>query len=243
MRYIKTFEQFLNEATFPGRAWEGKLDNIANLFDYMYSKDILTKKEKKIKDRVFRAYYRFYNDGDFPRGIANKYGVTKYDSPKAITTALEQYLEDFMKQVLSKYSTKINRTDYRLSSLLSELRTLRNVITDYEASALLRYWSKKTTVHDSRFGELLIDLERSYRVWEDSADKDIDKWLESNEEVWAGLSKNLIPLAKREKMEAENVWQPKHKKLWDNFTSIMDEMVKVIDEVIKVATDAKSEIE
>ena len=243
MRYIKTFEQFINEATFPGRAWEGKLNNLDGLFSYMYEKDILTKKEKKIKDRVFRAYYRFYNDGDFPRGIANKYGVTKYDSPKAITTALEQYLEDFMKQILSKYSTKINRTDYRLSNLLSELHTMRNVITDYEAGGLLSYWSKKTAVNDSRFGDLLIDLEKAFKTWEASVDKDIDKWLESNEEVWAGLSKNLVPLAKRKKMEEENVWQPKHKKLWDNFTSIMDEMVVVIDEVIKVATDAKSEIE
>ena len=44
------------------RAWSNKLDKINNFLEYAY--DSMSASDKKLKDSVFRAYYRYYNDGD-----------------------------------------------------------------------------------------------------------------------------------------------------------------------------------
>ena len=64
-KIMENFREMFLEAE-PLRAWNNKLKSIDDLMSWMYDKDILNKGEKSDKDRIFRQYYRYYNDGDFP---------------------------------------------------------------------------------------------------------------------------------------------------------------------------------
>lgn len=52
-----SFKKFLEEAK-AGRAWNGRLNKIDELLQWMYSNDILNKGEKAQKDALFHQYYR-----------------------------------------------------------------------------------------------------------------------------------------------------------------------------------------
>ena len=122
MQKVKKFRQFINEASFSGRAWQGKLENLDNLFSWLYSQNILSRDEQDEKDELFRAYYRFYNDGDTPTNI-------EIESDESEEQALERSLDDFMKKVLSKYAGKYDRRKFHYDQLLSQLYTIkRNLV-------------------------------------------------------------------------------------------------------------------
>lgn len=112
--------EFLNEAAHPRRAWNGKLEKIDKLLAWMYDKDILSKGDKKRKDSIFNAYYRYYNDGDFPRILSTR-GFNKYQDQTKIETALENIIDEFFKEMLTKYLPKVDRTVYRLDQTLSTI--------------------------------------------------------------------------------------------------------------------------
>jgi len=63
--YIDTLikENEIEEASFPGRASNGKLKNIDKALQVIYP--YMSKGDQALKDKTFHAYYRFYNDGDF----------------------------------------------------------------------------------------------------------------------------------------------------------------------------------
>lgn len=88
-----------------GRAWNGNLKNIDKLLWWMYEVDILNKTEKAEKDRVFRSYYRYYNDGDIPRGYLG-------ESDDTIQIQLEFKIERYIKKILKKYKNKINHKEF-----------------------------------------------------------------------------------------------------------------------------------
>ena len=111
---------FSIEATKTQRAWSGKINHIDKLLSWMYDKGILNKSEKNRKDTLFRSYYRYYNDGDFPHILTNK-GIGKYSSKEQIEQALEEEVEDFIKSILSKYSGKYSRTDFRYDQYTKQL--------------------------------------------------------------------------------------------------------------------------
>ena len=93
------------------RAWNNRLDGINNLLFWMYKTDVLNKGEKAKKDSIFRQYYRYYNDGDAPRGVLRKYGISVYNK-ELLEKRLEQYLEDFVCVILNKYKGKYDKTAY-----------------------------------------------------------------------------------------------------------------------------------
>lgn len=80
-----------------------------DLFSWLYDKDILTQPDKNKKDSLFRKYYRYYNDGDFPRG------VTRWDHPTDIAKSLEYQAEEFITYVLAKYVGRYDRNDFKIS--------------------------------------------------------------------------------------------------------------------------------
>lgn len=154
------------------RAWEGNLKKIDELFSWMYDRNILTATEKKKKDTVFRQYYRYYNDGDYPAGLKTS-GVSKWDGKAKVEAALEEYLEKFVKEILTKYLPKIDRTEFRIDNLLKELKTLKSVASRADAYALLNYWLKKVKIGDST-GELktlVSKLEKTYAAAEAAFNK------------------------------------------------------------------------
>jgi len=88
------------------RAWKNGLKNIDKLFIWLYDQNILSETDKKLKDKYFNMYYRFYNDGDKPdEENLDNLTVRKH----GIEYALEEKIENFMKSMLKKYHGKYDR--------------------------------------------------------------------------------------------------------------------------------------
>lgn len=93
------------------RAWNNRLEGINNLLSWLYETDVLNKGEKGKKDSIFRQYYRYYNDGDTPRGVLTKYKIPGHASD-LVEKYLEQYVEDFICTILNKYKGKFDKKAY-----------------------------------------------------------------------------------------------------------------------------------
>lgn len=142
----------LNEAKVQ-RAWSGKLKQVEALLSWMYEKYILNKGEKAKKDSLFRKYYRFYNDGDIPRGM-------KIKSKDQVALMLEEELEEFIKKIISKYTSKIDRKGFRLDKQHDELNTVLRVIQREDVHGLTKYW--KQYVKDQNVLDMIETLESDY---------------------------------------------------------------------------------
>jgi len=123
------------------RAWGHGLENIDGLMAWLYDQEILNKGERERKDTIFRQYYRFYNDGDAPRGVLRKYGVSMYNK-KLVEVKLEEYLNEFISAMLTKYSPKIDRQDFYLDRKISKAKTAARIAADFEVHGLVTYWKK-----------------------------------------------------------------------------------------------------
>ena len=157
---MKTFKQFLTEAK-ARNAWNGKIKHIDSLLAWMYDKDILTKTEKDEKDRVFRSYYRYYNDGDFPRALSSK-GLSKYSPEDKVENALEEYLNNFIKKILSKYAGKYSKKEFRYDQLNSQLdHVFKNcdINSKYFSPTSLLYWVNYIPNKDDELVNLIHNLD------------------------------------------------------------------------------------
>ena len=161
----------LNEASEAGRAYFGRLKKIDSLMSWMYDKGILTAGEKAKKDTIFRAYYRYYNDGDFPKALAIKGLSGKWGDRKENEKALEDYLESFIKPILAKYMPRVDRKEFRLDKMIGNLNTVIGVAKHQDANGLLKYWLKTVKVNDERLVALVDKLEEE----NDNLVKELDK--------------------------------------------------------------------
>jgi hypothetical protein len=134
------------------RAWNGGIKNIDELMAWMYDKDILNKTEKARKDSIFRQYYRYYNDGDTPRGVLRKYGISSWSSD--LEMYLEMYLEEFIKAMLKKYCGKIDRKAFYTDRKLSQLHTIKNVADREDSHSLIYFCEKYNEDFDGKLGAL-----------------------------------------------------------------------------------------
>jgi len=249
---IQSFETFVNEskinetlyeASAARRAWNGKLENVDNLMSWMYDKGILSKGDQAQKDRVFRQYYRFYNDGDFPRALS-ALNITKWHDKSTIEGALEQYLEGFIKKILAKYTGKYDRTDFRIDTLLGDLHTLKGVIDGHDAYGLLTHWGKKINIKDSSFEELMGVLKGEY----DSIDNAVNAKLASSEDLFKDMSSWDRPKAshtlswRKSEMERLKIWDSNLDKTYDKMTATMVKMSEIVQTVIDATNKLKQEI-
>lgn len=140
--------EFLNEAAHPRRAWNGKLEKIDKLLAWMYNKNILSKGDQKRKDSIFNAYYRYYNDGDFPRILSTR-GFNKYQDETKIETALENIIDEFLKEMLTKYLPKVDRTTYRLDQTLKVIDDAIRWANDADDLYLTRFADRLKLGDDS----------------------------------------------------------------------------------------------
>lgn len=108
------------EAVKPRRAWSGRISHLDKLLAWMYDKNILNKTDQARKDTLFRSYYRYYNDGEFPR-VLSPLGYNKWMSDEKIEAALEELIEEFIKKILSKYAGKYSRRDFRYDQYIDQL--------------------------------------------------------------------------------------------------------------------------
>lgn len=180
----------LNEVK-PMRAWNGKLSRIDDLIAWMYDKNILTASDKKKKDSLFHKYYRYYNDGDFPRGIktvdANQYRWSRTGSSSwkkeiedKIEYELEQQLENFISYILSKYLPRIDRKDFRYDNAISKINDVLEVLKDNNFLSInsIDYFSKAVKTDNPQVTELLEELKTLYERYKEIAKnvKDPNGW-------------------------------------------------------------------
>ena len=240
MKYVKLYEDFLNEASRPGRAWSGKLENLENLFSWMYSKGILNKDEKAKKDRIFRQYYRWYNDGDFPSDLRLK--VSQSDRDEVIEKALEELIEKFMKEVLNKYTGKYDRREFHIDTLLGDLNTLENIVAGHNDSSrgepdpygLLNYWGKKINTGDSEFEKMLGELGPLYKDVDESTDKALEK---------AGEKLGGYTIAYRRQMAKDKgIWTADLEKKYQKMKDHMLKMHEILKTVIEATQRARTSL-
>lgn len=131
----------LFEASTPGRAWSGKLQKIDKLLSWMYERDILTASEKAEKDKLFRSYYRYYNDGDRPHGM-------KYEDPAVVEKHLESKVETFIKKILGKYWSTIDRAEFNVVSMIEKLDSIIRATDWHDVHGLLNYYLKDVKLKD-----------------------------------------------------------------------------------------------
>ena len=154
-----------------GRAWNNKLKKIDALMSWMYDKNILSQAEKNEKDKIFKQYYRYYNDGDFPKILQGK--ITKYANEKEISILLEEKLEEFIKKILAKYLPKINKKEFKLDDMKKYIEDILRVTNDPHS---LIYFIKKKNISDESLNKLILQLNDLYSQWKNEVKK-IDNML------------------------------------------------------------------
>lgn len=196
-----TFTEYLNEASYPQRAWDGRLKKINQLIQWLYEKKIMNAGERKEWDKVVRNYYRYYNDGDAPRIIK---GVSKYTPANEIEPALEEKLEEFIKKVLSKYQGKYNRTDFRLDTAISKAQQVIKVCDtsdEYFSSTSVIYWIKDAfDTNNEEIKELLTVFEEAIKKFKEEVSKVVPSYPNKVEgSIIKELKKNSLINLKIEK--------------------------------------------
>lgn len=209
----------------PSRAWNGNIKRIDSLLQWMYSKDVLTATEKKQKDTIFNQYYRFYNDGDLPRALANK-GFSKYDmkyDSKKIETALEEYLETFIKTILKKYLPKVDRAEFRIDDSIKNLSTVKDVAERADAHGLLTYWLKEVKITDEAgvLAKYIDDLQKIY----DSLLVDLNKADPDGE--------NYVTTYRRDEMKKADIWTPGLETKFKKMKGLTDKIAEFIGNLIE----------
>lgn len=131
------------------RGWNGKLKRIDDLLSWMYDKGVLNKGEKAEKDRLFKQYYRWYNDGDVPLKL-KRMGFDKYnmrisgnDNLLGGEAELEKMIDGFISKILTKYLPKINRKNFRIDTAISDLKMVHSTAKRMDISSLI-FWVKRS---------------------------------------------------------------------------------------------------
>lgn len=129
------------------RAWKGKLSGLDSILAWAYDQNILTKTDKNEKDRIFRAYYSWHNDGDFPL-IVRKMGLNKWSPRKDVSTAIETVLEEFLRKMIRKYKSKINRSEFYFDQFQKNVEDIEFYVVGMgpRSSSSFAYWSQMTAL-------------------------------------------------------------------------------------------------
>ena len=130
------------------RFWDNKLSNIDGWECFIY--DRMTDTDKNRKNKINHRYHRYYNDGDFPRGLKNENGdpICKWmenttTGRRIVETALEKTVEDNARYMIKKYMTPENRREFYKDEYLT-YKT--NILTDVRKWDGFAWWLGKNRV-------------------------------------------------------------------------------------------------
>lgn len=162
--FLAEAQQTLVERSRNGRAWEGKLEKINDLIDWMINKEIIDQHDREKWYNIVRQYYRYYNDGDRPEDME---GYSNSD----IETYLEQRLEDQIKYILSKYQGKYSRADFNIDNAISKTKQVLYTADFedqyYSSKSVLYFAEKNLNTADERVKELLANLKKASQAFRD----------------------------------------------------------------------------
>lgn len=221
------FKEFLEESK-PGRAWNGRLEKIDELLKWMYSTDVLNKGEKDKKDVLFNQYYRYYNDGDMPKGLKTPegYNLSKYHGDDLIAAALEYKLEEFIKKILTKYLGSIDRGLFSIDSQLEKINTTIGVVDREDVHSLVKYWHKN--VNDSEIIAIIKELESKYDILDKESKEAADKhpWEKSYDNP-----SNHVMTSRKETMVKAKIWTPSMDSKWKEIQKGMFDISELLNNV------------
>ena len=86
------------------RLWQGKGDMVDSFLQWAYD-HVMTQTDQEKKDRTNRRYYRYYNDGDHPRGI-------RYVTGQTTAQTLEIKTTEVLLKLYRKYATPERRRQF-----------------------------------------------------------------------------------------------------------------------------------
>lgn len=229
----KIYMAYLTEVK-PGRAWSGKISRIDTLLGWMYDKGILTTVEKEEKDKIFRQYYRYYNDGDFPRLVSRK-DVRSQASKSEIESALEEVLEDFIKSILKKYSGKFDKSEFAYDKFIGEMEELLRVFNGNDLSSM-RYFGNKIPVPDNEF----LKLYKVLMNLKDEADEYMAPVIDKNWPVknWDSPHSKIYSF-KKEALQKAGLWDKNLIILDSEIQKTIVNMRSIISNVIIAAKTAR----
>ena len=157
-----TFLEYLQEASYAGRGWAGKLSKINSLINWMDEKNILSPFESHEWDAIKDRYYRWYNDGERD-GETNTAEYREYD------------LEQFIKKVLAKYRGKYDRADFRFDTAIAKLDDLIDFYgcqeKFYAISELIKKIKETLNTDAKEVKEIITNLEFAKKEFETEVKK------------------------------------------------------------------------
>lgn len=181
--------------TKPTRAWTGKLSRLDNLMSWMYDNDIMNTTDKTQKDRIFRAYYRYYNDGDKPKGYS-------FVQDHLIEEFLEQRVEEFIIKMITKYRGKYDRKQFWTDRKVRQYNTIKEVATNNQIESV-NYFIKDSGIKDQMINDHVDSMNGIYDSLKQYTDAACERhdWEESYNNP-----KGLIIEAKRRNMKKAGIW-------------------------------------
>lgn len=229
-----TFTEYLQEASFVGRAWEGKLSKINELLDWLDKKKIMNASERKEYERIKRNYYRWHNDGDKP-GILRK-DIQSYTTNNDISSMLETKLEDFIKKILSKYQGKYNRSEFNIDKAINNLQEVIRLSDTSDEFVhiphLIKYLKSMLNSEDDEVKSYIKQLEDINTL----LDKELDPILPDTMKTKVTGSK--ISYAKKNKLTTLKI-----EKLIQKFNHVREDIILYCKELIEVYNKTKSKLQ
>lgn len=219
----------LFEASKPRRAWNNKLEKIDKLLHWMYEKDILLASDKARKDTVFNQYYHYYNDGDMPAALKRQ-GFSKYSNKIQVEKALEEYLETFIKQMLSKYLPVVDRKAFRIDNAIEALSMVEKMASQHDVHQLLTYWVKKVKKFDENFLTQLDTIQKQY-----------DK-IKVKLDAESPSSENITLPYRVEMMKKDNLLTAETKKMVNELYHSLDILAAYVKNLIRALEDIKDNL-
>ena len=102
-----------------------------------------------------------------PQVLKSK-GFSRFTPSDKVEEALEEYLEAFIKEMLSKYLPKADRRQFRIDQAIKDLSVVRDVANSEDGYGLYSYWLNKVKIQGeeekSKLAELSERLKAEYKV-------------------------------------------------------------------------------
>ena len=215
------FDQWLNEAkSKTGRAWNNKLNRIEEFIAYLESNDMLSKRELAKKNSLFNAYYRWYNDGDFPTFLT-QHGVYRGMSETTINDKLEELITDFLTAILSKYLSKVDRGEIRAKVYIANIDTVLRNLKEGDSYSVYSYYANIVNIDDSNWATLLEKLKTQYI----EIKGDIDAL------GYDDVKGREIVYARRILQHDTDLWSDKLEKKWKAMEKTGDDISDILNKV------------
>ena len=215
------YEQWLNEAkSKTGRAWNNKLNRIEEFIRYLESNNLLSKRELQKKNSLFIAYYRWYNDGDFPKFLT-QHGVYRGMPESTISDKLEEILTNFLTAILSKYLSKVDRSEVRTSVYIKEIDSVLRSLKEGLYYDVYTYYASKINIDDSNWADLLEKLKTQYiELKDDIAALGYDD-----------VKGRYVAYARHKLQHDTDLWSDELEKKWKMLEKIGDEISDILNKV------------